>query len=68
MSKPSPAEIDAATRVLYEEASFYNWWPMTTTSYDQFAATDPVGLSELSGIAERILAAAARARWQPRSQ
>ena len=54
-------EIEAAARVLYEEARFQRWWPEITKSYDEFAATDPIGLSEFGGIVERILLAASKA-------
>jgi hypothetical protein len=56
------AEIEAALRILYEEGCFYNWWPFAPKSYEQFAASDPIGVSELSGIVERMLTAAAGAR------
>ncbi|MFC5322676.1 hypothetical protein [Bradyrhizobium oligotrophicum] len=63
----TPAEIDAAVRVLYEEARFYRWFPTATDSYDAFAASDPIAVSELRGIAERMLVAAAQARsWARR--
>jgi hypothetical protein len=60
--QPTETEIEAAARVLFDEGRFYNWWPIATTSYDEFAATDPVGVSELRGIAERMLIVAAQAR------
>jgi hypothetical protein len=36
--------------------------PEITKSYDEFAATDPIGLSEFGGTVERILLAASKAR------
>jgi hypothetical protein len=63
---PSSAEIEAAVRILYEEACFYRWFPVTTDSYEAFAASDPIGVSELRGIAERMLTAAAQARSRAR--
>ncbi len=62
----TPAEIDAAVRVLYEEACFYRWFPIAADSYDAFAASDPIAVSELRGIAERMLVAAAQARSRAR--
>ncbi|XUM20139.1 hypothetical protein ACRAVF_21350 [Bradyrhizobium oligotrophicum S58] len=62
----TPAEIDAAVRVLYEEARFYRWFPIVADSYDAFAASDPIAVSELRGIAERMLVAAAQARSRAR--
>jgi hypothetical protein len=59
---PTDHEIEAAARVLYEEARFHHWWPEITKSYDEFAATDPIGVSEFGGIVERILLAASKAR------
>jgi hypothetical protein len=56
------AEIEAAVRILFEEGCFYNWWPIATTSYDEFAASDPIAVSELSDIVRRMLTAAAEAR------
>jgi hypothetical protein len=61
-AKLTAAEIEAAVRILYEEGCFYNWWPLAAKSYDEFSATEAVGVSELSGIAERMLMAAAEAR------
>ncbi|CCD96226.1 conserved hypothetical protein [Bradyrhizobium sp. ORS 375] len=59
---PSPAEIEAAARVLFEEARFYRWFPITTDSYEIFAESDRIGVAELRGIAERMLMAAAHAK------
>jgi hypothetical protein len=61
-TRPTGSEIEAAIRVLYEEGRFHHWWPTNTKPYDEFAATDPIGMSEFGGIAERILMAASRAR------
>jgi len=63
---PSPAEIEAAVRVLFEEACFYRWFPIATDSYEAFAASDPIGVAELRGIAERMLTSAAQARSRAR--
>jgi hypothetical protein len=60
--QPTENEIEAAARALFEEGCFYNWWPIATKSYDEFAVTDPVGVNELRGIAERMLTVAAQAR------
>ncbi|MGY4309987.1 hypothetical protein ACVIJ6_007230 [Bradyrhizobium sp. USDA 4369] len=59
---PSPAEIEAAARILFEEARFYRWFPITTDSYEIFAESDRIGVAELRGIAERMLMAAAQAK------
>jgi hypothetical protein len=61
-AQPTDDEIEAAARVLYEEGCFHHWWPKTTKSYDEFAASDPIGLTEFGGIVERMLIAAARAK------
>ncbi|MGJ5180600.1 hypothetical protein ACQR16_25635 [Bradyrhizobium oligotrophicum] len=63
---PSPAEIEAAAQILFEEARFYRWFQISTDSYDLFAESDPIGVSELRGIAERMLLAAAQAKRQAR--
>ena len=63
---PSSAEIEAAVRIVYEEACFYRWLPMATGSYAAFAASDPIGIAELRGMAERMLMAAAQARSRSR--
>ncbi|NPV24891.1 hypothetical protein [Bradyrhizobium aeschynomenes] len=63
---PSPAEIEAATRVLFDEARFYRWFPITTESYEIFAESDRIGAAELRGIAERMLMAASSAKLQAR--
>jgi 3-dehydro-4-phosphotetronate decarboxylase len=61
-ARPTDHEIEAAARVLYEEGRFHHWWPTITKSYDEFAGTDPIGISEFGGIVERILMAASKAR------
>jgi hypothetical protein len=61
-ARPTDHEIDAAARVLYEEACLHRWWPTNTKSYDEFAVTDAIGMSEFGGTVERILMAASRAR------
>ncbi|GLH79920.1 hypothetical protein SSBR45G_48290 [Bradyrhizobium sp. SSBR45G] len=63
---PSPAEIEAAAQILFEEARFYRWFPIATDSYAIFAESNPIGVSELRGIAERMLLAAARAQREAR--
>ena len=60
--RPTTKEIEAAARVLYNEGCLHHWWPQSTKSYDEFAASDPIGLSEFGGIAERMLMAANEAR------
>ena len=63
---PSPAEIEAAARILFEEACFYRWFPIATDSYEIFAESNRIGVAELRGIAERMLTAAAQAKLQMR--
>jgi hypothetical protein len=62
VARPTDREIEAAARVLYEEGRFHHWWPVNNKSYDEFAAADPIGLSELGGLVERILNAASKAK------
>jgi hypothetical protein len=61
-ARPTDREIEAAARILYEEGCLLHWWPVNAKSYDEFAALDPIGLSEFGGIAERILIAASEAK------
>ena len=49
------------TRVLHQEGLRYRWWGNYKKSYDELAATDPIGKDEFDGIVERMLLAAARA-------
>ncbi|MGJ4929567.1 hypothetical protein ACQR1I_23325 [Bradyrhizobium sp. HKCCYLS2038] len=63
---PSPAEIEAATRILFEEARFYRWFPIATESYEIFAESNPIGAAELRAIAERMLMAAAESKLRTR--
>jgi hypothetical protein len=56
--RPSYSEVQAAARVLHDEGTQHGWWPRHLT-YD---GLDPIGQSELDGIVERILMAAAAAR------
>lgn len=60
--QPTEPEIRAAVRILYEEACFYRWWPITVSSFEEFCAKDPVAVAELTGIVERMLAAAQDAK------
>lgn len=57
-------EIEAAARVLDKVGRHFRWWPVTTKSYDELAATDPTGKSEFDGVVEQMLIAAANARVQ----
>ncbi|MGY3696952.1 hypothetical protein ACVIGA_007032 [Bradyrhizobium sp. USDA 3240] len=58
-------EVEAAARVLHEAGRHHGWWLPNTRTYDELAATDPIGKSEFDGIVEQMLIAAATARGQP---
>jgi hypothetical protein len=60
--RPTIQEVEAAARVLLKEGQFHRWWPYFTKTYEELAATDPIGKSEFDGIVERILIAASDAR------
>jgi hypothetical protein len=59
---PTPAEIEAAARVLHKAGTHYHWWKPYDKSYDDMATTDPIGKSEFDGIVEQMLMAANNAR------
>ncbi|MCP3458906.1 hypothetical protein [Bradyrhizobium sp. CCGUVB23] len=61
-ARPAPGEIEAAARVLHEAGLRHGWWRPYTKTYDELAATDPIGKSEFDGIVERMLIAAAGAK------
>jgi 3-dehydro-4-phosphotetronate decarboxylase len=61
-ARPTHSELEAAARVLDKEARLHGWWPATTKSYDEIAATDPIGKSEFEGLVERMLMAASRTK------
>jgi hypothetical protein len=52
-------EVDAAARVLDEEARLFGWWPKTAKRYDEL---DPIGKDEFGGLVARMIVAAERAR------
>ena len=60
-ARPTDSEVEAAARVLDKEARFHGWWPATAKTYDEIAATDPIGKSEFEGLVERMLIAASQA-------
>jgi hypothetical protein len=55
-TRPTLEQIEAAARVLHKDGLFYRWFK--GKSYDQIAATDPIGKSEFDGTVERMLMAA----------
>ncbi|WP_027525846.1 hypothetical protein [Bradyrhizobium sp. Ec3.3] len=61
-ARPAPSKIEAAARVLHEAGLRHGWWLPNTKTYDELAATDPIGKSEFDGIVERMLIAAAGAK------
>ncbi|MHC2257646.1 hypothetical protein ACVILK_007338 [Bradyrhizobium embrapense] len=61
-ARPTLVEIEAAARALDKAGRHFHWWPTTGKSYDELAATDPVGKSEFDGIVEQMLIAAANVR------
>ena len=50
--------VEAAARVLHHEALRHGWWGQYKKSYDELAATDPIGKLEFDGLVERMLIAA----------
>ena len=61
-ARPSLREVEAAARVLHQFGLHYHWWEPYRKSYDELAATDPIGKSEFDGIVEQMLMAANAAR------
>jgi hypothetical protein len=61
-TRPTPAEIEAATRVLHEIGLRHRWWSPYEKPYDELGATDPIGKEEFDAIAEAILLAGTKAR------
>lgn len=59
--RPLLEEVEAAARVLHQEGLRHGWWGKYRKSYDELAATDPIGKSEFDGLVERMLRAAAMA-------
>jgi len=59
--RPTKEEVDAAARLLHQEGLTHGWWADYKKSYDELAATDPIGKDEFDRIVERMLLAAARA-------
>jgi hypothetical protein len=58
-------EVEAAARALHQEGLNHNWWGNYKKSYDELAATDPIGKNEFDGILERVLVTAADQRPTP---
>lgn len=58
---PMAKAVEAAARVLHQEALRHGWWGQYKKSYDELAATDPIGKSEFDGLVERMLIAARQA-------
>jgi hypothetical protein len=61
-ARPTPDEIEAAARVLHEIGLHHHWWSPYKKTYDELAATDPIGKEEFDAIVEVVLFAAAKAR------
>jgi len=59
---PTAKAVEAAARVLHHEALRHGWWGKYKKSYDELAATDPIGKYEFDGLVERMLIAATRAK------
>jgi hypothetical protein len=60
--RPTPAEVEAAARVLHEIGLRHRWWSPCEKTYDELSATDLIGKEEFDAIAEAVLLAAAKAR------
>jgi hypothetical protein len=58
---PTAKAVEAAARVLHHEAFRHGWWGEYKKSYDELAATDPIGKWEFDGLVERMLIAARQA-------
>jgi hypothetical protein len=59
--RPTEEDVEAAARFLHQEGLRHGWWKPYKKSYDELAATDPIGRDEFDAIVERMLLAAARA-------
>jgi hypothetical protein len=59
---PTAKAVEAAARVLHQEAMRHGWWGKYKKSYDELAATDPIGKWEFDGLVERMLIAATQAK------
>ena len=59
---PTAKAVEAAARVLHHEGVRHGWWGKYSKSYDELAATDPIGKFEFDGLVERILIAATQAK------
>ena len=59
--RPTEEEVEAAARVLHQYGLRHSWFGNYKKSYDELAATDPIGKDEFDGMVERMLVAAARA-------
>ncbi|MBH5367526.1 hypothetical protein [Bradyrhizobium glycinis] len=59
---PTAKAVQAAARVLHDEAIRHGWWGKYRKSYDELAATDPIGKLEFDGLVERMLIAAMQAK------
>ncbi|UFZ05822.1 hypothetical protein LQG66_05805 [Bradyrhizobium ontarionense] len=57
--RPSSKQIEAAARVLFEAGRHHHWWAPYRRTYDEMAATDPIGKEEFDGLVEQMLLAAA---------
>ncbi|TGN86450.1 hypothetical protein EOW77_0017650 [Bradyrhizobium yuanmingense] len=58
---PTAKAVEAAARVLHDEALSYGWFGKYRKSYDELAATDSIGKYEFDGLVERMLIAARQA-------
>jgi hypothetical protein len=58
---PTAKAVEAAARVLHHEGLRHGWWGKYKKTYDELAATDPIGKFEFDGLVERMLIAATQA-------
>ena len=61
-ARPTICEIEAAARVLFKAGTIHHWWRASSKTYDELAATDPIGKSEFDGTVEQVLIAASAPR------
>jgi len=59
---PTARAVEAAARVLHDEAIRLGWWGQYKKTYDELAVTDSIGKYEFDGLVERMLIAAMRAK------